>query len=118
MTHVSGTRSWLVGPVEDRDPGADSLDVHGSHPLRPRLGVSVEPGCRCIEQHLEGVKPGDVRRHRDDRDHAAAESFLCCVLNRSCAMNRPSGCEMGGWRSVRAGSSDTSSTPVQAIAGE
>lgn len=49
--------------VEDSDPGADSPDVHGSDLLGLCLAVSVEPGCRCIEQHLEGVDPGDPRAH-------------------------------------------------------
>ena len=54
-------------------PAADAL--HGDRPdlLRLRLRVVREAGLTRGQEDLERVDPGDVRGHRDDRDHPPAE---------------------------------------------
>ena len=61
--------------IEDRDPGADTLDVHRSDLLSLRLGVSIEPGRRCIEQDLEREDVRGVRGHRHNCENARSEAL-------------------------------------------
>lgn len=61
------------------DAASDAFYCNGSDLLGLGFGIPIEASVGSTEQHLERVDELDVGCHRNDRDHAATESFSDAV---------------------------------------
>lgn len=52
-----------------------AIDRHGADLLRLSLGVEVQSGVLCREEHLEGKHLGRVAGHRDHGDHSSPQTL-------------------------------------------
>lgn len=64
---------------ESSEVRPDALDGDGSDLFSLRLGVTVQPGARSMEQYLERKDTLHVGGDGNDGDHAAAHPLRCRV---------------------------------------